>query len=143
LRMTLMTLILTLIALTWTGMARVLIREWNDYSVALETVRVNGQVKKILQAGQNLAFERGRTNVLLNAESPADPKNLAFVETRRKAVDEYLRGSLFLPEILKHPAARSVQVDYMTLQQMRMEVDRALSVPKAARPTILSERWFI
>lgn len=141
--MTLMTLILTLIALTWTGMARVLIREWNDYSVARETVRVNEQVKNILQAGQNLAFERGRTNVLLNAESPADPKNLAFVETRRKAVDEYLRGSLFLPEILKHPAARSVQVDNMILQQMRMEVDRALSVPKAARPAILAERWFI
>jgi hypothetical protein len=143
LRMMLMTLIVTLTALTWTGMIRALHREWRGYAVARETVRVNELAERILTAGQSLAFERGRTNVLLNAEGPADAKNLAFIQERRKTVDDNLRESLFLSEIQGLPATRNVQVDFMSLQQMRLEVDRALEIQRNERPTILAERWFV
>ena len=139
----LMLLILTLTALTWAGMIRTLNREWYGYALARETVRVNDLAERILQAGQNLAFERGRTNVLLSANAPADAKNLAFIQERRKNVDENLRKSLFDPEMKNLPVAHGVQESLMTLQQMRLEVDRALQIPKDGRPTGLSERWFV
>lgn len=132
---------IALIALTWVMAARNVTAQWRNYTVALKMIRTNTQVDLLLQAGQNLAFERGRTNVILALPEPESDQNLEFIAARRKASDERLAVLFADPGIKALPQGRHIMEDYTDIKRLREEVDRNFSLPAKQRDATLEPRW--
>jgi diguanylate cyclase (GGDEF)-like protein len=103
------------------------------YTGAKEIIQNNLIVDRLLQSAQNLAFERGRSNVVLNGANPISDKDRLFIETRRKNADEALITAINLlggeaPELVK------IKNEHLEIIQLRTEVDKAFSVPALQRP---------
>ena len=135
-------IVIALICLTWASATRDVLQWAKTYDIAKTAVETNRQVDEILQAGQNLAFERGRTNVLLNAPQAASKENTNFIAERRSAVAKNLEPLLVDEEILNWPISRHVKQEYIELQSLRLEIDGALSKNKIDRDPLLAARWF-
>ncbi|HOX33114.1 MAG TPA: GGDEF domain-containing protein [Spirochaetales bacterium] len=105
------------------------------------TLEVNELVDLILQGAQNLAFERGRSNVLLRAAGPAPAVQLEFLAARRAAAAS-LEGALASRLAGGQGAAERARRSYGELRALRGEVDAALARPLAARDPALAARWF-
>lgn len=131
-----------LILMAWAGSLRDLLDWKKGYVSALEAREANIFVDRLLQAGQNFAFERGRANVLLAAEGAADAANLGFLAERRRAADGNLDEALAFPRLAQAGRSAALRQRYEELRRLRPEVDRALALPKTERPAGLSERWF-
>lgn len=130
-----------LVLLTWATTSRDVLDWWGTFRYAHETTQVNAQIDFLLQAGQNLAFERGRTNVLLNAAGPASAENLDFLASRRQTIRQALEPLFQAGNLQDYPAARHLQAEYAGLLALRQEVDRAISLPAASRDPDLARRW--
>ncbi len=141
LRLATLSLIAALVAITWATQAREVFRALQAYSVAKETIRVNAEVDALLQAGQNLAFERGRTNLLLRARGTPSPENWAFIDARRAAVSNNLDRILSNPYMYDLPLFNRIRSEYSALTSLRATVDSALSREHAERPSGLAARW--
>jgi len=143
-----LTLIAVMVCLTLTGAIRDVAKYWQDYAAALEAERLNALVNDLLQAGQNLAFERGRTNVLLHAAERANSNDLAFVAARRAAVAERLEPLFGLRAAEKIEAsalgaqAAYVAKQYRELADLRKEVDQGFAQTFAERSSGLADRWY-
>ncbi|MGE5503385.1 MAG: ATP-binding protein [Actinomycetota bacterium] len=137
-RRTVTALVAALVALTWVEVGGGVFRQWREYRDAAVVLSTNGTVDKLLQAAQNLAFERGRTNVLLRASGPVAEDNRAFVAARRQAVADNLEPALFT--LGDHAA--TVAEGYARIKALRVEVDAALARPREARDPALADRWF-
>lgn len=135
-------IVIALILLTWASASRDVIQWAKTYSSAKEALSTNEQIDAILQAGQNLAFERGRTNVLLNESMPAERNNLDFIAARRDAVAKSLEPLLVNRTILAYPISRHVKEEYFDLQSLRLAVDGAIGKEKKERDPELAARWF-
>ncbi len=132
-----------LIVFTWTSALRDVYRWGNAYKEANEAITANERVDAILQAGINLAFERGRTNVMLNAPTPAETADLAFIADKRTAVAETLEPILSNPSMQAIPIARTIKKEYEDLRSLRTEADSAFKIPKADRSPDFETRWFL
>lgn len=130
-----------LIVLTWAIAAHTLIREYRVYRIARNVVSVNEMVDAVLQAGQNLAFERGRTNVMLNSPDPASASNIEFISVRRKIADEWLRPLLGDADFLAIPLGSHIAGEYARLTALRTEIDSAIAMPRDRRDASLQRRW--
>lgn len=135
-------IVIALIFLTWISETRDVLQWTTTYGVAKKAIATNRQVDAILQAGQNLAFERGRTNVLLNSPQPASADNIGFIEARRSAVAKNLEPLLVDRSILDRPISRHVKEEYLELQAIRLSVDNAIAKKKADRDPLLATSWF-
>jgi hypothetical protein len=72
-------------------------REINQEVVLL--ARQNGIADHGLQAIQAIAFERGRSNVVLRGEGEISPENRRLIDQRRASADEHVAAVLAaLPE---------------------------------------------
>lgn len=135
-------IVIALILLTWASASRDVMQWAKTYGIAKEAITTNKQIDSILQAGQNLAFERGRTNVLLNKAMPAEKNDLDFIAARRDAVAKSLEPILVDRTILAHPISHHVKEEYFELQSLRLAVDGAIGKEKGARDPGLATRWF-
>ena len=134
-------IVIALIFLTWASATRDVLQWAKINGLAKKALATNRQVDAILQAGQNLAFERGRTNVLLNAPLPVGRDNIAFIAERRSAVAKNLEPLLADSEVLDWPVSRHMKEEYLKLQPLRLAVDEALGKSKADRDPLLATRW--
>lgn len=132
---------IALISLTWVMAARDVASQWRKFAVAREMIWTNGRVDLLLQAGQNLAFERGRTSVILALAEPESAKNHEFIETRRKAADERLAELFADPGIIALAPGIHIRSDYEDIRKLRVEVDRNFALPAERRDAMLSPRW--
>ncbi len=142
LRTTIILLVTVLISLTWATTARDVLRWWSVYTIANRMMAANELVDDLLQAGQNLAFERGRTNVLVNAPGKSGKENLDFIYARRKAIAETIEPILEKPAVKATPAGKLLSKEYDALRKIRIEIDMALAKEKNSRPENLAQRWF-
>jgi diguanylate cyclase (GGDEF)-like protein len=138
----LMLLITVLLAITWGLSAWDVVQRWGNYKEAAETLRINDYVDLLLQSTQNLAFERGRINVLLNAEGPAGKEDLDFVAARREAVSGYLDAVLVSSDAAGYAAIGLVMEEYDRVRSLRQAVDAAITVGKTGRDPALADQWF-
>jgi diguanylate cyclase (GGDEF)-like protein/hemerythrin-like metal-binding protein len=97
---------------------------------------------RLIQAIENLAFERGRTNVALAADSPIDAENRSFIQSRRQRVDEDLAAGLEMLAAIAPQLVGPLQADYAEHSRLRQQVDIALNLPAAAREPKLRAEWF-
>lgn len=135
-------LILVLVVFTWAVTLETVFSSVKAYQNAERTLLTNGLVDKLLQGAQNLAFERGRTNVLLNAPGPAGAADLSFICARRAAVSENLDGALAAVLAEGGELSDRVAKEYGSLRALRLEVDAALAAGREGRDRSLSVRWF-
>ena len=96
----------------------------------------------LILAIENLAFERGRTNVVLAADSPIDAANLAFIQSRRQHADKELEASLELLAVIEPQLVRPLQIEYDKHRYLRQQVDAAFKLPAMARDPKLRDEWF-
>jgi len=142
LRMTILILVAVLVAIAWASAFVDLRASWSAFREAELTLEVNGYVDGLLQAAQALAFERGRTNVLLNAPDPAPEGELVFLAERRRVVSDNLDRALLYPEASAGPVGARVRSQFEGIKSLRERVDEALALGRESRDPGLAERWF-
>ncbi|MDO8606833.1 MAG: PAS domain S-box protein [Phaeospirillum sp.] len=135
-------LVVALVAIVSAQAVRQCMAAWDGYVNALKVIETNDMVDRLLQSAQNLAFERGRTNVVLRGPDPISGDNRVFLDQRRNAaasnMDEALRR---IPAGLEQQGG-AVRSGYARLIGLRAEIDAAVSHPLAARDPTLADRWF-
>lgn len=142
LRLRLMALAGLLLLFAWANSAVDMWNLANTWQEAAISVEVNHQVDALLKAGIDLAWERGRTNVLLQAPGIASDSDRDFLARHREST---ARSLAFLGEPGNFPrmdsAARFMGA-HDRLVTLRKEVDAALCLPREQRPADLRGRWF-
>ena len=113
-------------------------REWQAYRGAQALLKTNEVIDDLLKAAENLAFERGRVNVLLRGTLAYDAEQRNALAERRKAVDENLTMAL---DTFTQDADGTVRQGYLLLRALRAEVDAALEKPPAERDPSLRQHW--
>lgn len=131
-----------LVVLVWFNAARNVRQEYRTLAAADRAAVNNELLDNLLQAGQNLSFERGRTNVLMNAPDAATEQDLDFVRQRRKAVDNFLERTIHSEYLGTSDEAITVRYDYATVQNLRKDIDAALALDKDDRDPLLAARWY-
>lgn len=139
-RALLFALVLPLVAIVWAHAVVELVVGYQTLSVAREVRDINRTVDHLLQAAQNLAFERGRTNVTLRAAGPIGDADRAFIDTRRQAVGANMADALAGME--GDARAEVIITGLARLSGLRGEVDAALALPRDRRDHGLADRWF-
>ncbi|OAN45665.1 hypothetical protein A6A04_07185 [Paramagnetospirillum marisnigri] len=117
------------------------VETWRNYQAARQVLAANSAIDSLLQAAQNFAFERGRTNVVLNGPGPISDDNRAFLTERRKAADDALSEGIRHFDMSPNPELERIRVDYAAVTALRIEADQAFALPRGQRPTDLPDRW--
>src|SRR5579859_2687446 len=112
--------------------------EWRRYRHAQSLFAVNAVIDDLMQGAENLAFERGRTNVLLRGSVPYDDEQKQNLSERRAAVDKMLTQAV---EAFDGDPDEKVRDGLGTLHKLRGEVDTALAQPVPQRDPTLRARW--
>ena len=117
-----------------------------------DAVEINKQADRIAQINhcseplfltlEALAFERGRTNVILAGENPINADNRIFVTERRNRVDQNLTVALERIKEINPLLIPPLKNQYAELQRLRAEVDIQTVLPLAARNPLLGDEWF-
>jgi diguanylate cyclase (GGDEF)-like protein/PAS domain S-box-containing protein len=105
-------------------------------SLALE--RENAVSNAIASATADLAFERGRSAVLLRRPSPATAEDRDFLKVRRERSDAFLRS------FTDHPGddGREIGDGRRTILDLRRRVDWNIGLPPHLRDPALPGLWF-
>jgi PAS domain S-box-containing protein len=113
-------------------------REAKAYHDAQALLKTNEVIDGLLKAAESLAFERGRTNVLLRGAVEYDDEQRKFLAERRGMVDDNLSRAL---DIFAHDDDAEVRSGYAILLEQRRQVDRELEKPKAERDSAFRQHW--
>ncbi len=109
---------------------------------AEDAIEANRTIDHLLRGGQNLAFERGRTNVVLRLPEPVSEQNRAFIGNRRSAAETNLAEALIHSAGQPLPALARLRDSHRHLADLRWRVDMALAQPLDRRPPDLARDWF-
>ena len=132
-----------LISLVLVGFAIMLLNQARGDFARMERIdAIHHCDDHLILALENLAFERGRTNVVLAAATPIDTANLAFIQARRQHADREIEASLGLLAVLEPQLVRPLQSEYDKHRNLRQQVDAALKLPAMARDPNLRAEWF-
>ena len=112
--------------------------EWQLYRHAQSLLLTNEMIDELMQAAENLAFERGRTNVLLRGTVAYDDEQKRFIADRRHDVDTHLAKAV---DAFDSDPDQAVRQGFARLQQLRDRVDAALLQPLAERDPALRTQW--
>jgi PAS domain S-box-containing protein len=113
-------------------------REAKAYHDARALLKTNDVIDGLLKAAESLAFERGRTNVLLRGTVPYDEEQHKFLAARRRVVDDNLIKAL---DTLAHDDDKEVRTGYGLLLTQRQQVDAMLEKPPAEPDPTFRLRW--
>jgi len=116
------------------------INAWQNWRATARLDHANRLSDHLLQAAQNLAFERGRINVLLNSADPPGAQDLAFMAGRRQAADKALTAAMQDAGEFA-PALRNLNESLNALAAMRPRVDDAIQRPHPAGDPGLPGQW--
>ena len=114
----------------------------SDYTRMERIDAIHHCADSLILAIENLAFERGRTNVALAADSRVDATNQAFIQSRRQRVDAEITVGLELLAAIEPKLVEPLQAEQAKLRQLREQVDVALDLPAVARQPKLRTEWF-
>ena len=138
---TLIVLVVALAVLSIVGATRQLMIQWRAYSDARQVVDNNAIIDDLLQAAQNLAFERGRTNVVLRGQNAITPENRAFLDDRRQTATRHMERALERLAGMETPHLARMLASYAELQALRHDVDLAATFAIDLRDPTMPDRW--
>lgn len=98
--------------------------------------------RDLLAAAQHLAYERGRSAVVLRGAAPITPENRGFIDKRRGLADSALDVALSALRELPGSGYEDVLAKRRNLLALRKLVDRDAPLPLQARDAALAQRWF-
>ncbi len=100
-------------------------------------------VEQLLCAAQHLAFERGRTAVVLLGQGPISAKDRRFLDERRSLADASLASALSsLGEKMPEYGQAEIVEQFAKIRQLRQQVDHDAKLFRASRDQALADRWF-
>ncbi len=134
-------LIISLVAIVWGEAFKDAWERAREYSHARRAIDANVIVDKLLEAGRNLALERGRTNVVLSLRAPVTQGNRDFLTEHRALAEDSLTEALTLLVEADTPRVARLRDAGARLHALRRQVDAALAVPEPERPPTLATRW--
>ncbi len=114
----------------------------SDFARAQRIDAISHCDAQLILAIENLAFERGRTNVVLAAAKPIDSTNLAFIQSRRQRADAAFAAGLKLLAAMEPRLVGPLQAEHEKYRRLREQVDMAVGLPAAARDPQLRAAWF-
>ena len=112
--------------------------EWQSYRFAQSLIFTNQVIDELMQAAENLAFERGRANVLLRGTIPFDEEQKRVLAERRQLVDRHLIRAV---DAFDGDPDEAVRQGFARLQRLRVEVDSDLDKPVGERDPDIRARW--
>jgi hypothetical protein len=96
----------------------------------------------LIASVQHLAFERGRSAVLLRGVDPVSSENRAFIDNRRTLADAALEKSISAMKKIPGDGYGDLMERWEKVRGLRGEVDRNLSLPRAQRKSGLVVIWY-
>ncbi len=132
-----------LISLVLVGFSVMLLQQARGDYASMERIEaIHHCDDRLILAIENLAFERGRTNVILAANQPVDLPNLAFIQSRRQLADAEIAASLKMLAEIEPQLVGPLQAEYAKFRQLRERVDVAFNLPGKVREPKLRNEWF-
>lgn len=121
-------------------------------SLVFDAVKVNNRANRITAINrcsefffltiEALAFERGRTNVILSEESPITDANRLFIEERRVQADKNLSIGLEKLNEIDPVSANLLQSEYAKFLKLRAKADIQAEMKFAEREAAFADEWF-
>lgn len=118
----------------------------------VDAVEVNEQANRISAVSmcseslfstiEALAFERGRTNVILSAGSPITAADRVFIEERRTQVDKNLGNGLQQLSEIEPEAAERLRGEYAEFLKLREKANIQVGMKLGDRETAFADEWF-
>lgn len=120
------------------------LHDYRENRIVAERSRIDAQ---LLTAGQHLAYERGRTAVVLSDAGQVSDKDRAFIDERRQLADAALdtaleNVALANVDILPAELVSRLIEQRQQIRKLRSEVDRETGLSHALRDKQLAARWF-
>ena len=125
-----------------------LYNSYQAYQQASTVYRLNSINDDLYAAVDNLGFERGRVNVVLNDAGPLDlmAKNRKFISERRAEADAALSQALMKLKKSDFTKANQqiaeIRQVKTTIDDLRTKTSAAMLLPKDARDKELTQQWF-
>ena len=113
-----------------------------NYSKAERFSEISRCSESLFATLEALAFERGRTNVVLSSVTPITEANRTFIEVRRKMVDSHLTLALARLHPLDPELSKSLQADYTRFLKLREKADIEANLTLASRDAEFNAEWF-
>ncbi len=138
-RLTFLVVLAALSAVVLLLAVQVIERRWASVREARALERRNAEANELASAISDLAFERGRSAVLLRKPDPATADDRKFLEDRRTRSDAFLRPFTETPDENR----KTIAASYLTIRSLRSRVDADLEVPRNDRDPALPDLWFL
>jgi len=125
-----------------------LYNSYQAYQQANTVYRLNNINDYLYAAVDNLGFERGRVNVVLNDAGPLElmAKNRKFISERRAEADAALSQALMKLKKSDFTKANQqiseIRQVKTTIDDLRTKTSAAMLLPKDARDKELTQQWF-
>lgn len=141
LRKVLLTALIILSACGLFAITNQAVQRWQVYGESKSMANGAYVANQMMTLAKNLAYERGRTAVVLRKAEPISQANINFINERRASVDlaiEKLRASL---PSLPNNMGTSLLTHWPEIVAMRKQVDREKMLPLAQRAPNFVSRW--
>lgn len=135
-------LLLTILGVVATGVSIELVRQGARLGLVRDQHRAEMILGHIVRGAQHLAFERGRTNVVLRADSPVGDENRRFLDDRRALVDSEYGNAIQLLDEDNTALARRLSRQQQMLGDLRQRADFYMSIPLSQRDPLFPGQWF-
>lgn len=109
---------------------------------AKEIATINECSMFLFSTLEALAFERGRTNVVLTSKTPLSEANRIFIAERRRQVDTSLSDGINRLASLNPEEAENLKKQHNQLKQLRSNADVQASLNLADRDISFRTIWF-
>ncbi len=136
--------LIALIALELVSVGLLMQDPLREYRDARRAAMINETTDHLVRASLDLAFERGRTRVVLNRPDPIHAADAEFIAQRRQRGDASLAAALAeLPysQAMREPLA-ALRESHANVVRMRAENDSAAAQRLGDRPPQIGDRWF-
>lgn len=108
---------------------------------AKEIANINECSMFLFSSIEALAFERGRTNVVLTSKTPIGESNRVFINERRKQVDDSLNAGITRIALLNSAEAENLTKQHNRLKQLRAYADTQAQLNLAERDGLFRSIW--
>ncbi|KAF0225341.1 MAG: Signal-transducing histidine [Rhodospirillaceae bacterium] len=113
-----------------------------QYKQAQAVRRDERIIGHLMLGAQHLAFERGRTNVVLRAGKAIETPNRTFLDERRALADAEFRAAIHMLDDANVSLARKLSRQAQSLTELRSRADALMVLPLDQRDKLFADYWF-
>lgn len=135
-------LIAALLAMVSVGIVTDFLRHLNDYRQAQMLHRAEMIIGHLVRGAQHLAFERGRTSVVLRGSLPVGDEDRNFLNQRRALADAEVAAAIQLLDESHAALTRKLLRQGQVVAELRLRADTLMAVPQDRRDPSFADQWF-